>query len=295
MAVNLEAIRRRIEELNGNRSVSKNRSSVQLWKPEVGAHKVRIIPWPEDKLEDGQPFIERWFYYFVKPSILSLHQFGKPDPINELIRKLYSSGTPSDKELAKKLRAKPRTYAAVIVRGRESEGPMVWAFGSMIQKKLLAYFVNSDVGDITDPDEGFDLDVVVTQIQGKEFPDTEVEAGRRPRKLSDNPEEVKKWLASTPDISELYTERSYKEVEKALNDWLSTGAADGSSDGTSRGSQAKPDVLDEIANDVKGEKSVIEKPKKTAAKKPSLDDDETPKPKKSLDDAFKELMDNDDE
>ena len=55
MAIDLEAIKRRVAELSG----VKKTSSVQMWKPSLGEHKVRCLPWKEAK--DGQPFQERWF------------------------------------------------------------------------------------------------------------------------------------------------------------------------------------------------------------------------------------------
>ena len=49
----------------------------------------RILSFPDN---DGQPFKERWFYYNIgnNPGLLAPHQFGKPDPIQELINKLIS-------------------------------------------------------------------------------------------------------------------------------------------------------------------------------------------------------------
>jgi len=120
MAIDLEAIKRRVAELSG----VKKTSSVQMWKPGLGEHKVRCLPWKN--AAEGQPFMERWFYYIGdNAGILAPNQFGKPDPINDLIRKLYSSGKPDDRTLAKKLAPKMRCYAPVIVRGEEDKGVQV--------------------------------------------------------------------------------------------------------------------------------------------------------------------------
>lgn len=296
MAVDLEAIRRRVQELSGVRRTS----SVQLWKPGVGEYKVRGLPWKN--APEGQPFIERWFYYIGNgPGILAPHQFGKPDPINDLIRKLYSSGKPDDRLLAKKLQPKMRAYMPVIVRGQEDKGVQVWSFGKIIYQRLLGYFLNEEVGDILDPQEGFDLNVVIKQQAGKQFQDTDVEAARRPRKLSDDAAQSKQWVDSVPNIDDMYRLKSPQEIETLLNNWLSGGdaTAPAADEGTSKGASPSGDVLDQLVSEVKGETSdapaaeaKAEKPAKGKGKKaPAADvDEDAPVVKKSLDDAFNELM-----
>ena len=161
MAIDLEAIKRRVAELSG----VKRTSSVQLWKPSLGEHKVRCLPWKN--APDGQPFMERWFYYIGENAgILAPNQFGKPDPINDLIRKLYSSGKPDDRVLAKKLQPKMRCYAPVIVRGEEDKGVQVWAFGKLVYQRMLGFFLDEEVGDILSPTEGFDLKVSISKQPG---------------------------------------------------------------------------------------------------------------------------------
>lgn len=300
MAVDLEAIRRRVQELSGNR---KN-SSVQLWKPDMGEHKVRGLPWKD--APDGMPFLERWFYYIGNgPGILAPHQFGKPDPINDLIRKLYSTGKPDDRLLAKKLQPKMRAYMPIIVRGQEDKGVQVWAFGKPIYQRLLGFFTEEDVGDILDPNEGYDLKVNITHTPGKMFNgkpslDTTVDV-RKPSKLSNDPTQVKQWLESVPNLDDVYKLKSVQEIETLLNNWLNGGdASSPEDDGTSKGSSAGVDELDKLEKELKSETKVEPSPEsKTERAKPSKKsvvadlDDEPPVAKKSLDDAFNELMEDD--
>lgn len=298
MAVDLVAIRKRVAELSGVR----RNSNIQLWKPGVGTYKVRGLPW---KLSpDGQPFVERWFYYIGNgPGILAPNQFGKPDPIKNLINKLYSSGKPEDRELAKKLQPKMRAYMPIIVRGEEDKGVLVWSFGKMIYQKLLSYYLNEEVGDILDPTDGFDLDVAIAQQPGKQFQDTNVEAARRPRKLHDDANEAKKWLDAVPNIDDMYKLKSPEEIENVLNNWLNGGDAQPSqSDGTSKGA-AGDDELDKLVNEVKNETKTkpVEETKPAAKKAPKkasvnaadLEDATPPAAKQDLDAAFAELMDQD--
>lgn len=276
MAIDLEAIKRRVAELSG----VKKTSSVQLWKPSLGEHKIRCLPWKNSP--DGQPFAERWFYYIGdNAGILAPNQFGKPDPINDLIRKLYSSGKPDDRNLAKKLQPKMRCYAPVVVRGEEDKGVQVWAFGKLVYQRMLGFFLDEEVGDILSPTEGFDLKVSITKQPGKQFNDTTVDPARRPSKLHEDSKQMESWLNSIPNIDDMYRLKSTQEIETVLNNWLNGGSAADATPEMSRG-VVTTDALDDLVAEVKSSDT------KPAAKKPKKDDDSAKK--QSLDDAFADLM-----
>lgn len=314
MAVDLAAIRRKIQELSTGRKTS----SVQLWKPAPGEYKVRGLPLKVQ--QDGLPFVERWFYYLGdNRGILSPQQFGKPDPINDLIKKLYSSGKPEDRQLAKELHPKMRTYMPLIVRGDEAKGPQIYSFGKMVYNRLLSFFDDEEVGDFLDPTNGFDLKVVITQSSkkqsnGQSYNDTVIDAARRPSKLCDDQKQMQIWLDSVPNIDDMYQLKSTQEIETVLNNWLNGDTTpQNPSDGQSRGAEAVSDELDALANDLKSPVSAVktekvpevtttkvveEAPKvakKPAAKKAVADDeDDVPvNAKKNLDDAFQDLMKDD--
>ena len=288
MAIDLEAIKRRVAELSG----VKRTSSVQLWKPTIGEHKIRCLPWKN--APDGQPFTERWFYYIGENAgILSPKPFGKPDPIDELVKKLYSSGKPDDRNLAKKLQAKMRCYTPVIVRGQEDKGVMVWAFGKIVYQRMLSFFLDDEVGDILSPTEGFDLKVTLSQSPGKQFMDTMVDPARRPSKLHEDPALLQKWTDSIPNIDDMYRPKTYQEIEGILSNWLNGGTGGPSVEeyqggGAVRGESPK-DNLDELASELK--------PATTAAvatpvtdKKPKAKEE---KKSSTLDAAFEDLMNED--
>lgn len=276
MAVDIEAIKRRVAELSG----LKKTSSVQMWKPGLGEHKVRCLPWKNSV--DGQPFAERWFYYIGENSgILTPKQFGKPDPIDDLIRKLYSSGKPDDRVLAKKLAPKMRCYAPVIVRGEEDKGVQIWSFGKLVYQRMLGFFLDEDVGDILSPTDGFDLKVTITKQAGKQFNDTTVDPARKSTPLHSDSSVSQKWLDNIPNIDDMYRLKTTQEIEAVLNSWLSGGTSESNTDsGTVRGTEP----VDELENLVAEVKQTSEK--KTVAKK-----SEKPEAKKqSLDDAFADLI-----
>jgi hypothetical protein len=230
MGIDLEAIRRRVQELSGQ----KKSSNIQLWKPTPGQeYKIRALPY--SGLQEGNPILERYSYYIGdNRGFFSPKQFGKPDPIDTLISSLFRSGKPEDKVIAKKLMPKLRAYVPIIVRGEESKGVQIWSISKFLYQRLLSFFIDEEVGDILNPVDGYDLKVTITQIPGKQYPDTVVDAARKPSKLSDDPTQVKAWLAAVPNVDDMYPPKSEAEIEKLLNDWLNGGASS-ESEGTSRG------------------------------------------------------------
>jgi len=215
MPIDLEAIRKKLNQLSGNNS----RRNV-MWRPQEGDETtVRLLSFEDN---DGQPFKERWFYYNIgnNPGLLAPYQFGKPDPIQELINKLRDDGSKESYELAKKLYPKMRSYAPVVVRNEEDRGVRIWAFGKTVYQSLLNIMLDEDYGDITDPIDGRDVKVVCTKAPGRMWASTEVRPRGKQSPLSENSDTAKEWIAGVPDLDELYTLKTYEELEKIVTDWL---------------------------------------------------------------------------
>lgn len=227
MAVNLAALQKKLDQLSGTNS---RRNT--MWRPPEGEETtVRVIAFPDN---DGQPFKERYFYYNIgnNPGLLAPYQFGKPDPFQELITKLRSDDSKESYELAKKLYPKMRSYAAVIVRGEEDKGVRLWSFGKMVYQDLLKIMLDSDYGDITDVNEGFDIKVSCVKQPGRMWAETSVRPRPKSTVLSTDKKQVKEWIGSIPDLDEMYSCKSYDELEKIINAWLEDPD---DSEGSSRG------------------------------------------------------------
>ena len=224
MAIDLEAIRKKLNQLSG---VSSKRRA--MWRPEEGQeYSVRIIAFPNN---NGNPFQERWFYYNIgnNPGLLTPNQFGKPDPFQELIGKLRAEGSKESYEMAKKLYPKMRTYAAVIVRGEENEGVRLWSFGKGVYKNLLDIMLDPDYGDITDIKTGHDIKVNCTKNPGQQWATTDI----RPRPKSiplGTADQIKQWTSesSFPNLDDMYSLKSYEELEGIINAWLNGDEDQGS-------------------------------------------------------------------
>tara|TARA_Y100000034_G_scaffold134971_1_gene205066 strand:+ start:542 stop:1333 length:792 start_codon:yes stop_codon:yes gene_type:complete len=250
MAIDLDAIRNKLNQLSGGGG---RRNS--MWRPQEGEeHVVRLLSFKDN---DGQPFKERWFYYNIgnNPGLLSPHQFGKPDPIQELINTLRNDGKKESYELAKKLYPKMRAYAPVIVRGEEEKGVRLWSFGKTVYQSLLNIMLDEDYGDITDPGEGRDVKVICTKAPGRMWATTEVRPRGKATKLCEDSNKAKDWMNSVPDIDELYTLKSFDDLEGIINAWLNGDTADNESgyenSGTTRGGNTNTATTEPVGNKYK--------------------------------------------
>jgi len=215
MAIDFDAIRNKLAQLSGQNS----RRNV-MWRPQEGEEAtVRLMSFPDN---DGQPFKELWFYYNIgnNPGLLAPYQFGNPDPVQELINKLRDDGSKESYELAKKLYPKMRSYAPIVVRGEEEKGVRLWSFGKTVYQSLLNIMLDEDYGDITDPNDGRDVKVSCSKMPGRMWATTEVRPRGKQSSLNSDSNHAKEWMDNIPDVNDLYSLKTYEELEKIINDWL---------------------------------------------------------------------------
>ena len=212
--MDLNAIKKRLNQLQ----TTNNRTS-SLWKPQPGKTQIRIVPYAHNK---DNPFIELFFHYNLNNrSYLSPISFGRPDPIEEIAQKLKGSGSKEDYQLSRKLEAKMRTFAPVIVRGEEKQGVKFWGFGKTVYQELLSIIADPDYGDITDPVNGRDVSVefISAEESGASFPKTNIRVKPNQTPISDAPE-ILETVKTQQDIREIYQELSYDDLTEVLNEWL---------------------------------------------------------------------------
>lgn len=249
------------------------KKSDSIWKPANGKSQIRLVPY---KFNKDNPFIELYFHYNINnKTYLSPISFGRPDPIVEFAEKLKRTGDTDDWKAGKKMEPKLRTFAPVIVRGKESEGVKFWGFGKTVYQDILGYIADPDYGDITDPHTGRDivLEVVSAEESNAAYPTTTIRVKPAVSKILPEAEAVTELLNAQKDITELYSELSYAELKSVLENWLNpTAGANGDSD--------------EVVAELEAPKS---KPSVAVESKPVVDtlpwDDElptTPAPKASV-------------
>tara|TARA_Y100000817_G_scaffold291006_1_gene262171 strand:- start:99 stop:857 length:759 start_codon:yes stop_codon:yes gene_type:complete len=216
--MDLNAIKNRLSQLQ----TTNNRTS-NLWKPQPGNQIVRIVPY---KFNKDNPFIELYFHYDLGgKNYLSPISFGRPDPIEEFAQKLKSTGSKDDYRLGRKVEAKMRTYAPVVVRGEESQGVKFWGFGKTVYQELLSIIADPDYGDITDTVSGRDIAVVFKTAEetGKSFPSTSIRVKPNQTPITEDASLLETLTENQKNITEIYQEQSYEDLTQALNDYLNGG------------------------------------------------------------------------
>jgi len=213
--MDLNAIKKRLNQLQTSNTRTSN-----LWKPSPGTQVLRIVPY---KHNTDNPFIELYFHYDLGgKNYLSPISFGRPDPIEEFAQKLKSTSSKDDYRLGRKIEAKMRTFAPVVVRGEEKEGVRFWGFGKTVYQELLSIIADPDYGDITDAVSGRDVAVEFKTAEetGKSFPSTSIRVKPNQTPITEDAAVLETITESQKNITEIYQERSYDELTQALNDYL---------------------------------------------------------------------------
>ena len=223
MGINLDKMKAKLENSrNGGRAKTNNTK----WRPSEGDQTIRLLP-----TEDGDPFKEFHFHYNIgkNPGILCPRRnYNEPCPICDLASSLWRDGVENNsdesKKEAKKMFARKRYYSPIIVRGEESDGVKVWAYGKTAYETLLGYVLDPDYGDITDPETGTDI-VLNYNVPGTpgSFPKTTLKPRRRPSVLCDDMvDDCAQLLDSVPDIEALFDRKTGDEIQAILDEYLSS-------------------------------------------------------------------------
>ena len=216
------------------------------WRPSEGDQTLRILP-----TADGDPFKEFHFHYNVgkNPGILCPKKnYGEHCPICDFASQLWREGVDNNndqsKNAAKKLFARKRYYSPILIRGSETDGVKIWAYGKTAYETLLGYVLDPDYGDITDPETGTDL-VLNYNVPGTpgSFPKTQLKPRRRPSVLCDDAiASCEELLESVPDIEAQFTKLSSEDIQALMDEFLSSdSSSESSSSETTKYNKSKVD------------------------------------------------------
>lgn len=218
--MDLSKVKAKMEALKKENSGGKDYKKGRF-KPSPGKQVVRILP---NKFNPDMPIQELLLHYNKgKRIMISPINFGEKDPLMEFAEKLREGDYEKEKyKLSKNVEPKSRYFAQVIVRGKESEGVKIWEFGQNVYEELLAYALDEDCGDFTDISEGrdFKLDTTSPEQNGTPYNKTTLRPNFNTSVISEDAEQVEKWLNEQENPKDLYKVYSYQEMKQALMNWL---------------------------------------------------------------------------
>ena len=217
--MDLNLIKKKLDNLNQSKKSSGGGKNL-FWKPSVGKQVVRVVP---NKYNKSIPFTEMFFYYGIGERVMASPQNWKEkDPIREFTKQLRSSNDKENWRLAKKLDAKTRIFAPVIVRGEESEGVKLWQFGKEVYQEFLNMAADEEIGDYTDIAQGRDikLTTVGPEVTGTPYNKTSIGPSLKTSPISSDENVVKDILENQPDPMKIFKRYTFDEVKAALQSWL---------------------------------------------------------------------------
>ena len=212
--------------------------------------------------------------------MISPLNFGEKDPIASFAQKLRGGEYDKDNYiLAKKLDAKTRIFAPVVVRGEEDKGVRLWQFGKTVYEELLSLAVDEEIGDYTDVVSGRDITVetVGPESTGTPYNKSSVRVRLKTSPLSDDAGQVEKWLSEQPNSEELFKRYTWDEMKSALEKWLSPDTGD------------EGDIISEAPSNFDNDPKDLPWEKEESKSSFSLD---TSNVKKNKADEFESLFDN---
>jgi hypothetical protein len=227
MGVDVDKIQNKLDDLRNKNSKSNN-----IWKPEEGKQRIRIVPY---RYQMDFPFIELYFHYELPgPNYLSPISFDDPegvgtdelvnrrDPIAEFAEEVRRNKGQEGYEMWKTLYPKRRTYAPVIVRGEEDMGVRFWGFGKTVFEDLLEKFADPEWGDLSDPKNGRDIKVtyIPRSQSDTQFPKTKISVSPKKTPLAESKDQLEKFYESQSQITDVFDVPTEDELEEALEDYL---------------------------------------------------------------------------
>ena len=269
--MDLNLIKQRLESLNKQKNSGGERKNL-FWKPSVGKQVVRVVP---NKYNKQIPFTEMLFYYGIGPRVMASPQnWGEKDPIQEFTKQLRQTSDKENWRLAKKLDAKTRIFAPIIVRGQEDEGVKLWQFGKEVYQDFLNMASDDEIGDFTDITEGRDvkLTTVGPEVTGTPYNKTSVSPSLKLTPISNDEVIVKDILENQPDPMKVFKRLTFDEVKAGLQDFLAPDGEEGEIssepsvpfDGEKKNytldtnkDKAKVDQFDDLFKDDKKEEKVV--------------------------------------
>ena len=214
--MDINAIKSKLATLQSTSNTKDN-----FWKPEPGQQVVRVVPYKHNK---DNPFIELFFHYNLgnNKTYLSPLSFGRPDPVAEFADKLKSTGNKDEWIQGKRLEPKMRTFAPVVVRGKESEGVKFWGFGKTVYQELLGVIADPDYGDITDATNGRDIGIErqTPAEAGNQYGKTTVRVKPNQTPITEDAEMLKSIFDNQSELTELYNVPTYDELKEVLQTFL---------------------------------------------------------------------------
>jgi len=212
MSIDLEAIRRKHEEISSGPGGGDSSFLDKFIQLQEGNNVVRILP---GKDEETQFYAETKIHRiqgedgkFRNVHCRKIH--GEQCPLCNLYYSLWKTGVKEDEDLARKIKPRSRYYMNVI--DRETSKVKILSIGIMIFQKLLNTILDEDYGDITDLKTGHDFKII--KVMEGQFPKYDQSQARPKPSEAGSKADMAEWMDSLHDVHGLVKKEEYDDVAK---------------------------------------------------------------------------------
>jgi|TARA_R110002020_G_scaffold333507_2_gene548906 hypothetical protein len=216
MAIDLEALRAKHEQLNNPQAGNSNSDFLQkFYQIPEGTNAVRILPWKDESREF---YAETKIHRVPQPdgTVKNIHCrkiHGEKCPMCDLYYGLWKTGKQEDEDLARKIKPRARYYMNIL--DRASGDVKILSIGVILFKKIIGAMLDEDFGDITDPESGHDFKIV-KEMDGQ-WPKYDQSAPRPKSSELGSKAETAATMDSLHEIHDLVKLEDYEEVKKATD------------------------------------------------------------------------------
>ena len=217
MAIDLEALRKKHEQLNNPAGANNNNADFlqKFYQIPEGSNAVRILPWKDDEKEF---YAETKIHRVPQPdgNVKNIHcrkVHGEKCPMCDLYYGLWKTGRKEDEDLARKIKPRARYYMNIL--DRESGDVKILSIGVILFKKIIGAMLDEDFGAITDVANGHDFKIV-KEMDGQ-WPKYDQSAHRPKSSELGSASEIASVMDSLHNVHELVKLEDYEEVKKATD------------------------------------------------------------------------------
>ena len=215
------------------KSASGKQVDERFWKPEVdaagnGYAVIRFLPAPEGETVPWAKVYSHAFQgiggWYIENSLTTLNE---KDPVGEINRKLWNSGSDEDKETARKQKRKLQYYSNILVvkdpKNPENEGRVfLYKYGKKIHDKILAAmqpeFQDEDPVNVFDLWEGANFKLKIKKVAGYwNYDSSEFDSVSALSADDDELEKIWKNEYSLEAFTSKDQFKTYEELEARLN------------------------------------------------------------------------------
>ena len=234
---NFDFLQKELEKSSSNKNVDE-----RFWKPEVDASGngyavIRFLPAPEGETLPWAKLYSHAFQgpggWYIENSRTTLDRNEK-DPVGEVNRRLWNSGSDEDKETARKQKRKLQYYSNIYVvkdpKHPENEGKVfLYKYGKKIHDKILAAmqpeFQDETPVNVFDLWEGANFKLKIKKVAGYwNYDSSEFDSVSALSADDDQLEATWKSEHSLAAFTAPDQFKSYEDLEKRLNLVLGIGS-----------------------------------------------------------------------